>query len=143
MYLIGPKLPQAVAESSECNYVLDVLGLHGRYLNDVNGYQREKEQGKLVNSVGLRLISGSEEEEEEMKKKIKKKGEEKRKELLRLMVKKGGIIASTDVREVFWKMCRTLEVIYGKDDIIYSTEVPDEVRNIEDIVLTNPIVLGC
>ncbi|XP_028757072.1 ent-kaur-16-ene synthase, chloroplastic-like [Neltuma alba] len=143
MYLIGPKLPQAVAESAECNYVLDVLGLHGRYLNDVNGYQREKEQGKLVNSVGLRLISGSEEEEEEMKKKIKKKGEEKRKELLRLMVKKGGIIASTDVREVFWKMCRTLEVIYGKDDIIYSTEVPDEVRNIEDIVLTNPIVLGC
>ncbi|XP_028799740.1 ent-kaurene synthase-like 2 [Neltuma alba] len=39
MYLIGPKLPRAVAESAECDYLLDVLGLHGRYLNDVNGYQ--------------------------------------------------------------------------------------------------------
>ncbi|KAK4276059.1 hypothetical protein QN277_019049 [Acacia crassicarpa] len=145
MYLVGPKLPQAIAESSEFNHLLEVLGLYGRYLNDVNGYQREKEQGKMVNSVGLRLIheSGAVNDQEEMiLKKMKKKSEEKRKELLRLVVNEEGSIASIDVRDVLWKMCRTLEVIYGKDDIIHAMDVPDEVLNIKDIVLGDPIVLG-
>ncbi|XP_054817240.1 ent-kaur-16-ene synthase, chloroplastic-like [Prosopis cineraria] len=142
-YLLGAKLPQAITECAEWNYLLEVVSLYGRYLNDVNGYKREKEQGKLVNSVGLRLIHGSEAmSEEEMKKKIKGKSEEKRKELQRLVVKEEGSVIPRDVREVFWKMCRTLGVIYREDDIIHEIEVPHEVLNIKDIVLGNPIILA-
>ncbi|XP_028755270.1 ent-kaur-16-ene synthase, chloroplastic-like [Neltuma alba] len=91
MYLIGLKLPQPVIESDEYNYLFEVVNLYGRYLNDVNGYQREREQGKFINSIRLRLIHGrGEESEEEIIKKIQNEIEEKRKELLRIVLKKEG-----------------------------------------------------
>lgn len=39
LYLIGPEMPEAIIESDECNYLLEVVSLYGRLLNDINGYQ--------------------------------------------------------------------------------------------------------
>ncbi|XP_054793734.1 ent-kaurene synthase 1, chloroplastic-like isoform X2 [Prosopis cineraria] len=143
MYLLGPKIPQAVVESDEYNNLFEIVSLYGRYLNDINGYQREKEQGKFINSISLRLIHGcGVESEEEIMEKIKRKIEEKRKELLRLVLKEEGSKMSREVKDVYWKMSRSLHLIYKKEDVIHAKEMPDEVLNIRDIVLNNPIVLN-
>ncbi|XP_054791996.1 ent-kaurene synthase 5, chloroplastic-like [Prosopis cineraria] len=143
MYLLGPKIPQAVVESDEYNNLFEIVSLYGRYLNDINGYQREKEQGKFINSISLRLIHGcGVESEEEIMEKIKRKIEEKRKELLRLVLKEEGSKMSREAKDVYWKMSRSLHLIYKKEDVIHAKEMPDEVLNIRDIVLNNPIVLN-
>ncbi|XP_028799725.1 ent-kaur-16-ene synthase, chloroplastic-like [Neltuma alba] len=144
LYLIGPKLPQAVIESDEYNCLFEVASLYGRYLNDINGYQREKEQGKLVNSVTLRLIHGcGAQSEEEIIKKIKSKIDNMRKEILRLVLLKEGSVIPGDIKDVYWKMCRSLHFTYNKkDDVVHAKKMPNEMLNIEDIVLNNPIILN-
>ncbi|XP_028755222.1 ent-kaur-16-ene synthase, chloroplastic-like isoform X2 [Neltuma alba] len=142
MYLVGPKLPQSVTESDEYNCLFELVSIYGRYLNDVNGYQREKEEGKFINSISLRLIHGhGEEREEEIIKKIQSKIEEKRKELLRMVSKEEGSKMTREVRDVYWKMSRSLHLIYKKEDVIHAKEMPNEVLNIRDIVLNSPIIL--
>ncbi|XP_028799726.1 ent-kaur-16-ene synthase, chloroplastic [Neltuma alba] len=143
MYLVGPKLPQDVIESDESNYLFEVVSLYGRYLNDVNGYQREKEQGKFLNSISLRMIHlcGSATEEEVIET-MKRKIEEKRKELLRIVSKEEGSMLPKEVKDVYWKMCRSLHLIYKKEDVIHAKEMPNEVINIRDIVLSDPIILN-
>ncbi|XP_054817090.1 ent-kaurene synthase-like 2 [Prosopis cineraria] len=68
-------------EEYEHNGIINGLG--------TNNYPcEEKEQGKFINSISLRLIHGcGVESEEEIMEKIKRKIEEKRKELLRLVLK--------------------------------------------------------
>ncbi|XP_028799733.1 ent-kaur-16-ene synthase, chloroplastic-like [Neltuma alba] len=142
MYLIGPKLSQSVIESDEYNYLFELVSIYGRYLNDVNGYQREKEEGKFINSISLRLIHGrGEEREEEIIKKIQSKIEDRRKELVRLVSKEEGSKMPREVRDVNWKMSRSLHLIYKKEDVIHAKEMPNEVLNIRDIVLNSPIIL--
>ncbi|XP_054814995.1 ent-kaurene synthase 1, chloroplastic-like isoform X5 [Prosopis cineraria] len=142
VYLVGPKLPQAIIESDEYNRLFEVVSLHGRYLNDINGYQREKEQGKFINSISLRLNHGcGAGSEEQIIKEIKRKIDETRKELLRLVLQKKGSMISADVKDVYWKMCRTLHLAYKKDDVIHAKEMPNEVLNISNVVLNHPIIL--
>ncbi|KAK4267998.1 hypothetical protein QN277_024707 [Acacia crassicarpa] len=142
MYLMGPKLPQAIIESDEYNHLYEVVSLHGRYLNDINGYQREKEQGKFVNSISLRLKNGcGAKSEQEIIEDIKSKIDGTRKEVLRLVLQKEGSIISSDIKKVYWKMCRTLHLAYKKDDVIHAKKTPHEMLNIKDVVLNDPIIL--
>lgn len=39
IYFVGPKIPQAIIESAECNYLLEVMSLYARFLNDFNSYK--------------------------------------------------------------------------------------------------------
>ncbi|KAK4285637.1 hypothetical protein QN277_002308 [Acacia crassicarpa] len=142
MYLVGPKLPQAVIESDEYNHLFELVSLHGRYLNDINGYQREKDQGKLINLISLRLKHCcGEKSEQEIIKEMESKIDETRKEVLRLVVQKEGSIIPYEVKDVYWKMCRALYLVYKKDDVIHAKKMPDEMLNIKDVLLSDPIIL--
>ena len=57
------------------------------------------------------------------------------------MLKKGGSIVA-EVKDAYWKMCRALHVIYKKEDVIHAKEMPNEVLNIKDVVLNDPIDLN-
>ncbi|XP_028803239.1 ent-kaur-16-ene synthase, chloroplastic-like [Neltuma alba] len=142
LYLVGPKLPHETIESEEYNQLFQILSFYGRLLNDVNGYKREREQGKL-NSVALEVIHGSGEvTEEEIIKKIKVKIDEKRKELVRVVLQKGGSVVPGEVKKVFWKMAKLLTLIYNKDDVMHENEMPQEMFNIKDALLGDPILLN-
>lgn len=54
LYLVGPELPEDVVTSQEYNEMFRHMNVCGRLLNDLQSYEREKEQGK-VNSVLLLL----------------------------------------------------------------------------------------
>ncbi|XP_054817085.1 ent-kaur-16-ene synthase, chloroplastic-like [Prosopis cineraria] len=139
LYLMGPQLPQETIESDEYNQLFHILSFYGRLLNDVNGYKREKEQGKL-NSVALQVIHGS--SEEEIIKKMRVKIDEKRKELLRKVLQKEGSVVPGEVKQVFWKMAKLLTLIYKKDDVMHENEMPQEMFSIKDALLGDPIVFN-
>ncbi|XP_054817088.1 terpene synthase 6, chloroplastic-like [Prosopis cineraria] len=100
LYLVGPELPQESIESDEYNRLFDVVSIYGRLLNDINGYKREMEQGKL-NAIAVR--------------------------------KEGSIIPSP-VKDVIWKMARSLYVTYKKEDVIHARDLSDEVISVKDAV---------
>ena len=107
-------------------------------------WQREKEEGKFINLISLRLIHGrGEENEEDIKKNIQSKIEETRRELTRMVLKKEeGSKLAREVKDVCLKMGTSLHLIYMiKEDVIHAKETPDQLFNIKDIVLNNPIVL--
>ncbi|XP_054816541.1 ent-kaur-16-ene synthase, chloroplastic-like isoform X2 [Prosopis cineraria] len=140
-YLAGQKVPQAIIEGDEHDRLFEVTCLCGRYLNDINGYQREKEQGKF-DSISLRLIHrGEKTSEEEVIEEIKRKIDETRKEMLRLVLQKEACKVPAAIKHVYWKMIKSLHVIYQKNDVIHAKEMPNELLNIRDVVLNHPIVL--
>ncbi|XP_028799671.1 ent-kaur-16-ene synthase, chloroplastic-like [Neltuma alba] len=139
LYLVGPKLSQDSIESDEYNRLFDLVSIYGRLLNDVNGYKREMEQGKL-NAIAVRVRHGSGSEEEVVKK-VKEEIDESRKELLRMVLQKEGSIIPTEVKDVIWKMARSLYVIYKKEDVIHARDLSDEVISIKDAVVSDPMVL--
>ncbi|KAI9116370.1 hypothetical protein K1719_012537 [Acacia pycnantha] len=140
LYLVGPKLPQESIESEEYDRLFYLVSIYGRLLNDVNGYKREIEQGKL-NAVAVRSRHG-EGSEEEVANKVKEEIEETRKELLRMVLQKEGSIIPTEVKDVIWKMARSLYVIYKKEDVIHASDLSDEVISIKDAVVSEPMVLN-
>ncbi|KAI9116359.1 hypothetical protein K1719_012526 [Acacia pycnantha] len=142
LYLVGPKLPHDTIQSDEYNQLFEVLSFYGRLLNDVNGYKREREQGKL-NSVALQVIHESGVvTEEEIIKKIRVKIDDKRKELMRLVLQKEGSVVPREVKNVFWKMAKLLTLIYKKDDVMHENEMPQEMFNIKDALLGDPILFN-
>ena len=80
--------------------------------------------------------------EEEVIEKMKRKIEGKRRELLRIVLEREGSIVAEEVKDVYWKMCRALHLIYKKEDVIHAKEMPNEVLNIKDVVLNDPIDLN-
>ncbi|KAF7835719.1 ent-kaur-16-ene synthase, chloroplastic isoform X1 [Senna tora] len=138
VYLVGPKLPTEVAENTEYNCLFELMSTCGRLLNDINGYKRESEEGKL-NAVTLRIVQGNgrvtaEEATEEIKNII----EEKRRELLKLVLQEKGSIVPRACKEVFWKMVKVLHLVYIKDDGFTSNELLSIVND----VLEKPVVLN-
>ena len=107
-------------------------------------WQRDKEEGKFINLISLRLIHGSGgESEEDIIKNIQSKIEETRRELKRMVLKKEeGSKLAREVKDVCLKMGTSLHLVYTiKEDVIHAKETPDQLLNIRDIVLNNPIVL--
>lgn len=141
LYLVGPKLSEKIIQSAEFNQLFEALSLAGRLLNDINGYQREKEQGKF-NSITVELMHGSGTMgEEEIIEKLQRMVDEKRKELLRLVVKEEGSIVPRNVKHLFWNWCKLFHLFYKKDDVVHATELADEFSTINDLLMGNPILL--
>ncbi|MCI33046.1 ent-kaur-16-ene synthase chloroplastic-like, partial [Trifolium medium] len=55
LYLVGPKLSDDVAENQELNYLFKTMSTCGRLLNDIHGFKRESDEGKL-NAVSLHML---------------------------------------------------------------------------------------
>ncbi|KAH9623264.1 hypothetical protein KSS87_023120 [Heliosperma pusillum] len=136
LYFIGPKLSEKVITSAEYQRLFELMSTCGRLLNDIQGFQRESEDGKL-NAISLRLLhsKGSVSKDGAIKE-FKQMIDDKRGELLRWVL-------STDdddgvpreCKEVFWKMCKVVHFFYLKDDGFTS----DELKNVVKSILRDPI----
>ncbi|PNX94319.1 ent-kaur-16-ene synthase chloroplastic-like, partial [Trifolium pratense] len=139
LYLVGPKLSDDVAENQELNYLFKTMGTCGRLLNDIQGFKRESEEGKL-NAVSLHMLHGNGVVTyEDTIDKLKGVIEEKRRELLRLVLKEKGSLVPRDCKDLFWKMMKVLNLFYIKDDGFTSNEMMYSTVN---AVLKDPIILN-
>ncbi|CAJ2659139.1 unnamed protein product [Trifolium pratense] len=139
LYLVGPKLSDDVAENQELNYLFKTMGTCGRLLNDIQGFKRESEEGKL-NAVSLHMLHGNGVVTyEDTIDKLKGVIEENRRELLRLVLKEKGSLVPRDCKDLFWKMMKVLNLFYIKDDGFTSNEMMYSTVN---AVLKDPIILN-
>ncbi|KAK7271353.1 hypothetical protein RJT34_27171 [Clitoria ternatea] len=138
LYLVGHKLSDEVAENNELNYLYKLMSTSGRLLNDIHSYKRESEEGKL-NAVTLCIASGNgvitaEDAIEEMK----GMAEEKRIELLKLILQEKGSMVPRDIKDLFWKMMKVLNLFYLKDDGFTK----DNMHSSVNAVLKEPVILN-
>ncbi|XP_058751576.1 terpene synthase 6, chloroplastic-like [Vicia villosa] len=137
LYLVGPKLSDDAAVNQELNHLYKTMSICGRLLNDIQGFKRESEEGKL-NAVSLHTIhSNGAVTYEDAVDKMKGVIEDKRRELLRLVLKEKGSLVPRDCKDLFWKMMKVLNLFYIKDDGFTSNEMHSTVN----AVLKDPIIL--
>ncbi|XP_045799668.1 ent-kaur-16-ene synthase, chloroplastic-like [Trifolium pratense] len=138
LYLVGPKLSDDVAENQELNYLFKTMSTCGRLLNDIHGFKRESDEGKL-NAVSLHMIHGNGVVTyEDTIDKLKGVIEDKRRELLRLVLKEKGSLVPRDCKDLFLKMLKVLNLFYIKDDGFTSNEMMYTTVN---AVIKDPIIL--
>ncbi|KAH9623375.1 hypothetical protein KSS87_016683, partial [Heliosperma pusillum] len=136
LYFIGPKLSEKVIRSADYQRLFELMSSCGRLLNDIQGFQRESEDGKL-NAISLRLLhsKGSVSKDGAIKE-FKQMIGDKRGELLRWVLStddNDGV--PRECKEVFWKMCKVVHFFYLKDDGFTS----DELKNVVKSILHDPI----
>ncbi|KAJ7982088.1 Ent-kaurene synthase [Quillaja saponaria] len=141
-FLVGPKLPKNIFQVPQVNYMFELMNACGRLLNDIRGFKRESEQGKL-NAVTLRVLQGGGDiTEEEAIKEIEKFIADKTRELLRLVLQEKGSKIPRVCRELFWRMTKVLHLFYLKDDGYTSVGLVDTATALfrEPIVLKELLV---
>ncbi|KAJ7982087.1 Ent-kaurene synthase [Quillaja saponaria] len=141
-FLVGPKLPKNIFQVPQVNYMFELMNACGRLLNDIRGFKREAEQGKL-NAVKLRVLQGGGDiTEEETIKEIEKFIDDKTRELLRLVLQEKDSKIPRVCRELFWRMTKVVHLFYLKDDGYTSVGLVDTATALfrEPIVLKELLV---
>ncbi|XP_042477570.1 ent-kaurene synthase TSP4, chloroplastic [Macadamia integrifolia] len=139
LYFVGPELSEEVVNSTEYYNLYKLMSTCGRLLNDVQGFKREAEQGKL-NGVFLRMMhscSGNITKEEAIKE-IRAVIVSNRRQLLKLVLKREGSVVPRACKDVFWKMSKILHLFYMRNDGFTS---PTEMVNYVNAVIYDPINL--
>ncbi|KEH38225.1 Ent-kaurene synthase [Medicago truncatula] len=137
LYLVGPKLSDDASENQELDHLFKTMSTSGRLLNDIQGFKRESEEGKL-NAVSLHMVHGNGVVTyEDTTDKLKGVIEDNRRELLRLVLQEKGSFVPRDCKDLFWKMMKVLNLFYMKDDGFTSNEMHSTVN----AVLKDPIIL--
>ncbi|KAM7526916.1 hypothetical protein LguiA_016818 [Lonicera macranthoides] len=130
LYVVGPKLSEEAARSSEVNKLFKLMSNCGRLLNDIQGFKRELEEGKL-NAISLRMIhGGGETTKEEAVKEARRIVESQKEQLLRLVVKEKGSMVPRACKELFWKMTKVVHQFYFEDDGFTSEDMMKAVKDI-------------
>lgn len=99
--------------------------------------QREREEGKLLDIVSLRIIHGcGSTSKEEVVREIQSMIDSNREELLRLVLQNEGSVVPRACKELFWKMSKILHLFYMKNDGFTS---PKEMVSPANAVIYEPL----
>lgn len=115
LYLVGPKISEEMVNHSEYHNLFKSMSVCGRLLNDIRGYERELEDGKL-NALSLYMINNDGEITKEAAiLEIKSWIDTQRRELLKLVLENHNVLPKS-CKELFWHMCSVVHLFYSKDD---------------------------
>jgi len=133
LYFVGPELSEDVVRGSEYGELFRHINICGRLLNDLQSYEREKDQGK-INSVLLLAghLGGS---VEAAKAELRSVIAASRRALLRMLVRDGGEVPWQCRRE-FWNISKVVHLIYMEVDGYAS---PKEMMRASNEVMIEPL----
>ncbi|KAG0499507.1 hypothetical protein HPP92_004198 [Vanilla planifolia] len=138
IYFVGPEVSEETIESSEYNMLFELVSRLGRLLNDIQGFERDRAEGKL-NSISLLVLhSNTSISEEEAKKQTRCVIDSIRGELLGLVLQEGGMVPKA-CKELFWKMSKILHLFYKSTDGFSS---PKEMVDAVHAVVHEPLKVG-
>ncbi|OEL28312.1 Stemod-13(17)-ene synthase, partial [Dichanthelium oligosanthes] len=124
LYLVGPELSEDIVRGPEYRDLLRHTSICARLLNDLQTYEKERNQG-YVNSVLLHALreggSISPASMEVAKREIRRAIVVSRRELLRLVLREDSAIPRT-CRELFWNMCKVAHLFYLQGDEFLSLQ---------------------
>ena len=111
--LLGPELSEEVVRSREYGEMIRCVATCSHFLNDLQTYEREEEQGK-TNSVLLLAprYGGS---IEAAKREVRSVIAASRRELLRLVVR-DGCAGTRSLRQEFWNIYKVGHLLYSEED---------------------------
>ncbi|KAG0503701.1 hypothetical protein HPP92_003773 [Vanilla planifolia] len=138
IYFVGPEVSEETIESPEYKMLFELVSRLGRLLNDIQGFERDRAEGKL-NSISLLVLhSNTSISEEEAKKQTRCVIDSIRGELLGLVLQKGGMVPKA-CKELFWKMSKILHLFYKSTDGFSS---PKEMVDAVHAVVHEPLKVG-
>ncbi|XP_071718053.1 ent-kaurene synthase 1, chloroplastic-like [Rutidosis leptorrhynchoides] len=130
LYLLGPKLSEEIVQSNEYHKYIELLGTHGRFINDIRSLKRDMEAGRL-NAVSLSknyAISGI--KNEEVMDEIKMLINNEERQLLKLVSKEKDSIVPRAIKDVIWKVCNMTNFVYSEvDSFSESSAILDNIMN--------------
>ncbi|KAI0498958.1 hypothetical protein KFK09_019856 [Dendrobium nobile] len=136
LYFVGPKLSEDIIASSEYYNLFELVSKLGRLLNDIQGFERDKGEGKL-NYLSLLVLHGNGSfSEEDARRDAWSVIESTRAELLGLVLQSKGSIVPRACKEVFWKMSKVLHLFYRNNDGFTS---PKEMVGAVNAVVHEPL----
>ncbi|KAL4200957.1 hypothetical protein AMTRI_Chr02g256220 [Amborella trichopoda] len=136
LYFVGPKLSEEVVTHPEYENLFHLTSICGRLLNDIQGFEREKNEGKL-NSISLFMKHVHGASEEEAMKHMRGVIDRSRRELLRKVVCARGSVIPRCCKDLFWNMTRILHLFYSTNDGFTS---PHEMLHSVNAVIHEPLV---
>ncbi|CAL1402135.1 unnamed protein product [Linum trigynum] len=138
LYLVGHRLSEDAVKGTQFCRLFNVTALGCRLFNDIRGFEREAEQGK-VNAVSLQSIDQNNNAEQVIKQTeiwIKNLN----REVLRMSMDEKDYGVPDAVRDVFWKFVKGLYLFYAKEDLYFnSTKLIKVVESIIKEPLNPPI----
>ncbi|XP_019085664.1 PREDICTED: (E,E)-geranyllinalool synthase-like, partial [Camelina sativa] len=127
-YLIEPSFPQDKLKPGNYDYMTTLLMIIPRLLNDLQSYQKEREQGK-INSVLLHLKNHPDLEIEDSIAHIEKIIDSKRKELLEHVLVDGLSDLPKPCKEIHLSCCKVFEMFFNKKNRYDSdTEMLQDIK---------------
>ncbi|WOL15866.1 hypothetical protein Cni_G24647 [Canna indica] len=136
LYFVGPELPEDVISHLEYHNLFKLVSTCGRLLNDIQGFEREGNEGKL-NGLSLRILhSHGSTSKEEVKQEMQRVINSSRTELLRMVLQQDGSVVPRPCKDLFWKMCKILHIFYMKNDGFTS---PKEMVGTVNAVIHEPL----
>nr|QWD59168.1 ent-kaurene synthase [Aconitum carmichaelii] len=122
LYFVGPYLSDEVVKTPEYHNLFRLMSTCGRNLNDIQGFKRESNEGKLNGIPLLMLSDPSVTSVEEAVRKMRRVVDNSRKELMRLVLQTDGSVVPRACKELFWNMCRVIHLFYASNDGFTSVE---------------------
>lgn len=129
VHFIGPRLSEEIVQSSEYHNLFKLMSTEGRLLNDIQGFKRELQGGKL-NALTLQMNHGNNglAEEEVVIEEIKILINDQRRKLMRLVLQTKGSIVPKACKDAFWSMSNVLNLFYATDDGFTGNAIHDIVK---------------
>nr|QWD59165.1 diterpene synthase class I [Aconitum carmichaelii] len=122
LYFVGPYLSDEVVRTPEYHNMFRLMSTCGRNLNDIQGFERENNEGKLNGISLLMLHDPNVTTEEEAARKMRTVVDSSRKELMRLVLQTNGSVVPRACKELFWNGCRVVHLFYAINDGLTSAE---------------------
>ncbi|XP_020579526.1 ent-kaur-16-ene synthase, chloroplastic-like isoform X2 [Phalaenopsis equestris] len=136
LYFVGPELSENIITHSDYYKLYELVSKVGRLSNDIQGFERDKAQGKL-NSLSLLVLHGNGSvSEEDVRRDAWRMIDSTRAELLGLVLQNEGSLLPRACKELFWKMSKILHFFYRKNDGFTS---PDEMMGAVNAVIYEPL----
>ncbi|CAM8877053.1 unnamed protein product [Rhodiola kirilowii] len=129
LYLVGPKLSEEVIRSPEFHNLFKHMSLVGRLQNDIQGFKREWEEGKL-NALALFRLQSGDDNKHKVIPEMKDIVEGSRVELLRLVVRQENNEVPRACKDLFWNMSKILNFFYLNDDGFTSNDMLNVVKDV-------------
>ncbi|KAF5185521.1 Terpene synthase, partial [Thalictrum thalictroides] len=122
LYFVGPLLSDEVVRTREYHNLFRLMSTCGRNLNDIQGFEREYDQGNCNGVCVLMKHDPDVSTLEEAARKMRAIADSSTKEVMKLVLQTTGSVVPRACKDLFLNTCRIFNLFYANTDGLTSAE---------------------